>query len=80
LLALFAAAIAAEWGHEDLKAGVLLGLTLFKFQYAIPVVLLFLAWKSWRFLRRPWWAYLFGSPAFLDRFPYVRSIIAMSAK
>jgi hypothetical protein len=33
LLALFAAAIAAEYAHKDLKAGVLVGLTLFKFQY-----------------------------------------------
>lgn len=86
LLALFSAAIAAEYAHEDLKAGVLVGLTLFKFQYAIPVVLLFLIWKRWRFLAgfaisgsavvslSVWLTGFSGSVS------YVRSIIAMSAK
>src|SRR6266853_6454601 len=86
LLALFTAAIAAAHAREDLKAGVLLGLTLFKFQYALPIVLLFLVWKRWRFLAgfaisgvtvvgiSVW---LTG---FSGLFSYVRSIIEMSAK
>jgi hypothetical protein len=86
LLALFAAAIAAECAQEDLKAGVLVGLTLFKFQYAIPVVLLFFVWKRWRFLTG---FTLSGSAVvglsvwltgFSGSISYVRSIIAMSAK
>jgi len=34
----------------DFKAGMLLALTLFKFQYAAPVVLLFMVWRRWRFI------------------------------
>jgi Glycosyltransferase family 87 len=86
LLALFAAAIAAEYAHKDLKAGVLAGLTLFKFQYAIPVVVLFLIWKRWRFLT----GFAISASAvvslsvwltgFSGSVSYVRSIIAMSAR
>jgi hypothetical protein len=36
---------------EEFKAGVLLGLTLFKFQFAIPLVLLYLLWKRWALVR-----------------------------
>jgi hypothetical protein len=50
LLALFAAAIMTAYAQEDARAGALLGLTLFKFQYALPVVFLFFIWKRWRFL------------------------------
>jgi hypothetical protein len=86
LLGLFAAAITAAYAQEDLKAGVLLGLTLFKFQYALPVVLLFFVWKRWRFLAgfaisgaavvgvSVWLTGLSGS------ITYARSILAMSAK
>jgi hypothetical protein len=86
LLALFTAAIAAEYAQRDLKAGVLLGLTLFKFQYAIPVVLLFLVWKRWRFLAgfAISGAAAVGLSVWLTGFSgsvsYVRSIMAMSAK
>jgi hypothetical protein len=86
LLALFAAAIAAECAQEDLKAGVLVGLTLFKFQYAIPVVLLFLVWKRWRFLTGFAISGLavVGISVWLTGFSgsvlYARSIIAMSAR
>jgi len=86
LLALFTAAIAAEYAHKDLKAGVSVGLTLFKFQYAIPVVVLFLIWKRWRFLT----GFAMSASAvvslsvwltgFSGSVSYVRSIIAMSAK
>jgi len=86
LLALFAAAITAAYAREDLKAGVLLGLTLFKFQYALPVVLLYLVWKRWRLLAgfaisgvaviglSVWLTGLSGLVT------YARSILAMSAK
>jgi hypothetical protein len=36
--------------QEDFKGGVILGLTLFKFQYALPIVFLFMIWRRWRFL------------------------------
>src|SRR5260370_16960733 len=29
---------------------MILGLTLFKFQYALPIVFLFMIWRRWRFL------------------------------
>jgi hypothetical protein len=86
LLALFSAAIAAECAQEDLKAGVLVGLTLFKFQYAIPVVLLFLVWKRWRFLTgfAISGSVVVGISVWLTGFSgsvlYARSIIAMSAR
>jgi hypothetical protein len=50
LLALLAgAAVCLQRGREYL-AGVLVGFGLFKFQFVIPVALLFLAWRRWRFL------------------------------
>jgi hypothetical protein len=33
---------------HDFASGVFLGLTLFKFQYSLPIALLFLVWKKWR--------------------------------
>jgi hypothetical protein len=50
LLALFIAANLALNEKKDLRAGMLVGLTLFKFQYALPIALLFLVWRRWRFL------------------------------
>lgn len=38
-----------ESGQDDL-AGAFLGLGCFKFQYIIPIVLLFVFWKRWRFV------------------------------
>jgi Glycosyltransferase family 87 len=35
---------------NDFWAGILLGLASMKFQYVIPVALLFLVWRRWRFL------------------------------
>jgi hypothetical protein len=49
LLLLLAAALAAlEHGHER-RAGILVGLGLFKMQIVIPIALLFLLWRRWRF-------------------------------
>lgn len=50
LLALIVAAMTAVDQQKEVLGGVLLGLTLFKFQYALPIVLLFLVWRRWRFL------------------------------
>jgi hypothetical protein len=51
LLLLFVASTAAMYKQNDFKAGALLGFSLFKFQYALPVALLFMVWKRWNFLR-----------------------------
>src|SRR5216684_2393187 len=49
LLALLAAALLElEQGHER-RAGILVGLGLFKMQIVIPIALLFLLWRRWRF-------------------------------
>jgi hypothetical protein len=86
LLALFAGSFLAVHRQQDLKAGVLLGLTLFKFQYALPIVLLFFVWKRWRFLAGfaisgvtvvAMSVWLTGFSGWVT---YGRSILAMSAK
>jgi len=51
LLLLFVGSTAAMYRQNDFRAGALLGFSLFKFQYALPVALLFLVWKRWAFLR-----------------------------
>jgi hypothetical protein len=48
LLLLAAALVALEQGRER-RAGILLGLGLFKMQIVIPIALLFLLWRRWRF-------------------------------
>jgi len=48
LLLLAAALVALEQGQER-RAGILIGLGLFKMQVAIPIALLFLLWRRWRF-------------------------------
>ena len=49
LLLLFTAALAALDGGQELRAGMLVGLGLFKMQIVIPIALLFLLWRRWRF-------------------------------
>jgi hypothetical protein len=49
LLALLAAALVALEKDEAVKAGILVGLGLFKMQIVIPIALLFLLWRRWRF-------------------------------
>jgi glycosyl transferase family 87 len=86
LLALFAAATSKWYSGKDLEAGIFLGLTLFKFQYAIPVGLLLFVWRRWRVLAGftvsglavtgiSFW--LAGSAGMVS---YAKSILAMSAK
>jgi hypothetical protein len=48
MLTLFMAAMVAHRRGRDMLAGSLLALTLFKFQFAVPVILLFAAWKMWK--------------------------------
>jgi Glycosyltransferase family 87 len=50
LLALFIACGVQVRAGRDFRAGILVGLTLFKFQYALPVAFLFFAWRRWRFV------------------------------
>jgi hypothetical protein len=50
LLALMISATRAVDRGDDLEAGAFVGLTLFKFQYGLPIALLFLVWRRWRFL------------------------------
>lgn len=49
LLTLAVAALASLERGCELTAGLLMGLGLFKFQVAIPIALLFLVWRKWRF-------------------------------
>lgn len=49
LLALLAGAVNALGRNRELRAGVFVGLGLFKFQLVIPIALLFLIWRRWRF-------------------------------
>jgi hypothetical protein len=49
LLALITAAAVSLGRRRDLTAGLLLGLGLFKFQIVIPIAVLFLLWRRWRF-------------------------------
>jgi hypothetical protein len=48
LLLLAAALVALEQGQER-RAGILVGLGLYKMQIVIPIALLFLLWRRWRF-------------------------------
>lgn len=50
LLALMTAACVAHWNHKEGQAGFLIGLSLFKFQYALPIAFLFFVWRKWRFI------------------------------
>jgi len=50
LLALLAGALFCLQKKSDWFAGLLTGLGLFKFQIVIPIALIFLMWKRWRFM------------------------------
>lgn len=50
LLFLYCASFAAIESHKPFLAGILLSLTLIKFQVTLPVALLFLLWRQWRFV------------------------------
>jgi hypothetical protein len=50
LLALLICAFVAMDNSHDFRAGCFLGLTLFKFQYCVPIAILLLAWKRWRII------------------------------
>jgi hypothetical protein len=50
LLLVYCACFAAIQRGQDFRAGMLLALALVKFQIALPVALLFLVWRRWRFM------------------------------
>jgi hypothetical protein len=50
LLLLYCACFAALQSGRPFLAGILLCITLMKFQIALPIALLFLIWRQWRFL------------------------------
>jgi hypothetical protein len=50
LLTIFAGSFLLVERNQDGLAGVLLGLTIFKFQLALPIALIFLLWKNWGLL------------------------------
>jgi len=49
LLLLFVLAMLSFNQQREFQAGLLVGLGLFKFQIVLPVALLFLVWRRWRF-------------------------------
>ena len=49
MLAILVSALVALDRGKDLTAGLLLGIGVFKFQIAIPIALLFVLWRRWRF-------------------------------
>jgi hypothetical protein len=51
LLLLFAAALACMDRGRETRAGVLAGLGMFKFQFTIPLALIFLLWHRWDFVK-----------------------------
>jgi hypothetical protein len=50
LLLLYCATFAATQERKPILAGMILSVAMIKFQIALPVALLFLLWKQWRFL------------------------------
>jgi hypothetical protein len=48
LLALLVCSFVAIKADHNYRAGIFVGLTLFKFQFGIPIALLYLAWRKWR--------------------------------
>jgi Glycosyltransferase family 87 len=49
MLALLAGSLVALDRGEELTAGLLVGIGVFKFQVALPIALLFVLWRRWRF-------------------------------
>jgi len=85
LLALLAATFAYLNRGRELSAGMLTGLGLFKFQIVIPIALLFLAWRRWRFTlgfaTSSLWAGVLsvGLVGWEQSQRYARSLISMNA-
>ena len=50
LFTLISAAFVLLDRGQEASAGALVSLSLFKFQYAIPILLLFLIWRRWKFV------------------------------
>jgi hypothetical protein len=85
LLTLLLAAAVSLGQSRELTAGVLVGLGLFKFQIVLPIALLFLVWRRWRFSAGfALSATAAGSVSlwlvgFAQARIYVRSLVAMGA-
>src|SRR3989475_1789564 len=85
LLALLAAAVVSLERNQDLAAGTLVGLGLFKFQIVIPIALLFLLWHRWRFVKGfTFSATLLGLLSFItsgwaETVVFVRSLLSVGA-
>jgi len=85
LLTLFVASLICVGKRADLQAGMLVGLGLFKFQLTLPIGLLFLVWRRWRFCAG---LAISGTVAFVlslwltgvaQTLVYLHSLISMSA-
>ena len=50
LLALYSGSFAALQKGNHVRAGMFLGVAVFKFQIALPIAILFLIWRRWRFV------------------------------
>jgi hypothetical protein len=48
LLTLLVCSFVALGADHNYRAGIFLGLTLFKFQFGIPIALLYFAWRKWK--------------------------------
>src|SRR5881296_1661909 len=85
LLALLAAVLVSLERNRDLTAGALAGVGLFKFQIVVPIVLLFLLWRRWRFVKGFMFsAILVGLLSFItsgwaETVVFVRSLLSVGA-
>lgn len=84
LLLLYCACFVSLRRKQDLRAGLFLSLALLKFQIALPIAVLFLLWRQWRFIAGflAGGAFLtalsiriLGASAFL---PYLHSLFSMT--
>ncbi len=51
MLTLVAIAFSLLERNREAQAGAVLALTLFKFQFSIPILILYVCWRRWRFVR-----------------------------
>jgi Glycosyltransferase family 87 len=51
MLLVYSLAFISMKQRRDYRAGAILGLGLFKFQFILPFALIFLLWRQWRFLK-----------------------------
>jgi hypothetical protein len=56
LFALLTVALALLRSRHDFNAGMITGLGLFKFQIVIPIAVIYLVWRNWRFVKGFIWS------------------------